>query len=215
MTWAAPPVPTALTPVPLADYDRPTVDVARGLVGAYLLRATPTGLAGGRIVETEAYVGSEDRASHASRGLTERTRLMFGEPGHAYIYLIYGMYHCLNVVTEAAGFPAAVLIRAIDPHWGIGTEPIDRTDGPGRLCRALGIDRTLNDHPLDRAPLWLARADDENRYEPARVVASPRVGVDYAGEWAERPWRFSLVGSRWVSRPRPSAPPESRGAQLA
>jgi DNA-3-methyladenine glycosylase len=152
----------------------------------------------GRIVETEAYVGSEDLACHASKGRTPRTAVMFGPPGYAYVYLIYGMYHCLNAVTEREGFAAAVLIRAVEPLAGIE----GRTDGPGRLCRAMGIDRALNGADLTGDRLFITAGDRSARrpVPPDLVESGPRVGVDYAGEWVLKPWRFWLKGNRWVSR---------------
>ena len=175
------------------DYARPTLAVARDLLGCWLVHELPDGRREGRIVETEAYVGPEDRASHASRGRTARTAVMFGPPGHAYVYLIYGMHFCLNVVTEAAGFPAAVLIRALEPGVGVALP----TNGPGRLCRALGVDRRQNGQDLVTGPLWIERRGEAPADE--QVATAPRVGVDYAGEWAERPWRIFLVDSPHVS----------------
>jgi DNA-3-methyladenine glycosylase len=190
--------------LPRAFYARSTVEVARGLLGCWLVHELPEGRREGQIVETEAYVGPEDRASHASRGRTARTEIMFGPPGYAYVYLIYGMHHCLNVVTEAEGYPAAVLIRALEPGPGVTLA----TNGPGRLCRALGIDRRHNGSDLVDGPLHLERRAS---LAPAdRVVSAPRVGVQYAGEWATRPWRFFLAASPHVSV-RPGARP-ARGA---
>jgi DNA-3-methyladenine glycosylase len=138
----------------------------------------------GKIVEVEAYVGPQDKACHASKGRTPRTEVLFGQPGVAYVYLIYGMYHCLNVVTEREEFPSAILIRAIE----IDGELID---GPGRLCRALQIDRCLNRVDLTTCKsLWFE--DRGILVERGDVGAHPRVGVDYAGEWAKKPWRFRL-----------------------
>ena len=138
----------------------------------------------GKIVEVEAYVGPQDKACHASKGRTPRTEVLFGPPGVAYVYLIYGMYHCLNVVTEREEFPSAILIRAIE----IDGELID---GPGRLCRALQIDRCLNRVDLTTCKsLWFE--DQGILVERGDVGAYPRVGVDYAGEWAKKPWRFRL-----------------------
>jgi DNA-3-methyladenine glycosylase len=138
----------------------------------------------GKIVEVEAYIGPQDKACHASKGRTQRTDVMFGPGGVAYVYLIYGMYHCLNVVTEREEFPSAVLIRAIE----INGELID---GPGRLCRALQIDRRLNRADLTTGEsLWFE--DRGTLVERGAVRAHPRVGVDYAGEWAKKPWRFRL-----------------------
>ena len=170
--------------LPASFYARPTLPVARSLLGKYLVRETSAGLRAGRIIEVEAYAGFHDRASHASRGRTKRAEVMFGPPGLAYVYLIYGMYHCLNVVTDRAEFPAAVLIRAVEGEAGL-------IDGPGRVCRSLTIDRELNYHDLTSGKaLWIE--DRGGRIRPAQIEASPRIGVDYAGAWAAKPWRFRL-----------------------
>jgi len=170
--------------LPRVFFNRPTVQVARALIGKYLVRAIDGRTLAGKIVEVEAYVGPQDMACHASKGRTQRTDVMFGPGGVAYVYLIYGMYHCLNVVTEREEFPSAVLIRAIE----IDGELID---GPGRLCRALQIDRSLNRVDLTTGEsIWF-----ENRgvlVKKGEVGAHPRIGVDYAGEWAKKPWRFRL-----------------------
>jgi DNA-3-methyladenine glycosylase len=175
-------------------YNRATLDVARDLIGCVLVHVTPTGRLAARIVETEAYVGPDDRASHASRGRTPRTEIMFGVPGHAYIYLVYGMHHCLNVVTEPEGFPAAVLIRAAEPLGALAGE---NASGPGRLCRLFGIDRRLDGCDMTRPPLFIAARDGRT----PTIATSPRVGVAYAGAWAGKPWRFYAVDSAAVSRP--------------
>jgi DNA-3-methyladenine glycosylase len=156
-------------------------------------------------VETEAYAGLDDRASHASRGRTPRTAIMFGAPGFAYIYLVYGMHHCLNVVVDRCGYPAAVLVRALEPLDGVDLSP----SGPGRLCRALSIDRRYNGADLTSGPLFLAPGSRASE----RVVAARRVGVEYAGEWARKPRRFYLAGNPWVSRP--TALPGLRRARRA
>jgi len=167
-----------------AYFNRPTVTVARSLIGKYLVRVIDGRILAGKIVEVEAYIGPQDKACHASKGRTRRTDVMFGPGGVAYVYLIYGMYHCLNVVTEREEFPSAVLIRAIE----IDGELID---GPGRLCRALQIDRRLNRADLTTGEsLWFE--DRGGLVERGAVGAHPRVGVDYAGEWAKKPWRFRL-----------------------
>src|SRR5215213_10794684 len=169
-----------------AYFMRPTLTVARSLVGKYLVRNNGSGTVQAKIVEVEAYVGPQDKACHASKGRTQRTDVLFGPPGISYVYLIYGMYHCLNVVTEREGFPAAVLIRAIE----IDGELID---GPGRLCRALTIDRTLNRIDLTAGKgLWFE--DRGERILSRHVGAHRRIGVDYAGAWARKPWRFRLRG---------------------
>jgi len=182
------------TILPASFYARPTLQVARSLLGHYLVRETKTGLLAGRIFEVEAYLGPRDRASHASKGRTKRTDVMFGPPGLAYVYLIYGMYHCLNVVTERADYPAAVLIRAVEHASGLA-------DGPGRVCRAFDINLALNRHDLTSGRhLWI-----EDRGEPvprSRIGAFPRIGVAYAGEWAAKPWRFRLQTSPARMRPR-------------
>ena len=165
-------------------FNRPTVTVARSLIGKYLVRSIDGRMLAGKIVEVEAYVGPQDNACHASKGRTQRTEVMFGPGGVAYVYFIYGMYHCLNVVTEREEFPSAVLIRAIE----IDGELID---GPGRLCRALQIDRRLNRVDLTTGEsIWFE--DRGVLVERGDVEAHPRIGVDYAGKWAKKPWRFRL-----------------------
>ena len=165
-------------------FARPTVQVARSLIGKYLVRAIDGRILAGKIVEVEAYVGSQDKACHASKGRTQRTEVMFGQAGVAYVYLIYGMYHCLNVVTEREEFPSAVLIRAIE----IDGELID---GPGRLCRALEIDRGLNRADLTEGEsLWFE--DRGVVLRRGELGAHARIGVDYAGAWAKKLWRFRL-----------------------
>jgi DNA-3-methyladenine glycosylase len=148
----------------------------------------------GRIVEVEAYVGPHDLAAHSSKGRTARTEVMFGEPGHAYVYLIYGMYNCLNAVTGPGDHASAVLIRALEPVSGIE----GATNGPGRLCRTLSIDRSLNGHDLLGGELYLARP--KGRVPRFKVVAGPRVGVDYAGDWIHRPLRFTIEDNPFLSR---------------
>jgi DNA-3-methyladenine glycosylase len=176
------------TILPRAFFERSTLTVARSLLGKYLVRENGTRTVAGKIIETEAYIGPQDKACHASKGRTARTDVMFGQAGVAYVYLIYGMYHCLNVVTEREGFPAAVLIRAVE----IDGELID---GPGRLCRALDIDRSLNRFDLTLGVrLWFE--DRATRVPRSKVGAFSRIGVDYAGVWAQKPWRFRLTESK-------------------
>jgi DNA-3-methyladenine glycosylase len=181
--------------LPRAFYARDTRRVARELVGKLLVHRDGGIVRAARIVETEAYHGPNDRASHARFGRTERAGIMFGPAGVAYVYLIYGRSHCMNVVTGPEGFPAAVLLRA--------GEPVERclhsTRGPGNLCRALGIRRAHdNGRDLTGDDLYLVDAPS-----PGPIVTGPRVNVHYAGAWACRPWRYALAGSRWVSRPAP------------
>lgn len=179
--------------LPRAFYDRDTIAVARDLLGKYLVHAQRGVERVGRIVEVEAYLGPHDLAAHSARGLTERTKVMFGPPGHAYVYMIYGMYFCVNVVTERAGHASAVLLRAVEPVKNIA----ERTQGPGLLCRAMRIDRRLNGCDLTGKNFYLA-APPEN--QPLRIVKRPRVGVDYAGHWARRHLRFYIKDNPFVSK---------------
>ncbi len=181
--------------LPRTFYARPVLEVARDLLGRTLCRVrSDASTLRGRIVEVEAYDGPHDLACHASRGRTKRTSPMFERGGIAYVYLVYGMHHCVNVVTGDAGYPAAVLIRA--------TEPPDeslRTSGPGRLTRAFDIDRSLDGASLSGRELWLEAGDP---IPDAAVRRTPRIGVDYAGEWARRPYRLLIAGHPAVSGPR-------------
>jgi DNA-3-methyladenine glycosylase len=190
--------------LPRTFYEKPTVEAARQLLGKYLVRKHPAGITVGRIVETEAYVGPEDKACHASRGRTRRTEVMFGPAGHAYVYFIYGFYHMLNLVTEAVDHPAAVLIRAVEPVEGIALMKQRRQSeivrnlakGPGRLCEAFAIDRTLNGADLCGNVLFIEDRGDP----PPKFVARPRIGVDYAGKWKDKPWRFLVRDNGFVSK---------------
>ena len=178
--------------LPRSYFNRPTVQVARSLIGKYLVRVINGRMLAGKIIEVEAYVGSEDKACHASKGRTRRTDVMFGPAGIAYVYLIYGMHHCLNVVTEREEFPAAVLIRAIELDGKL-------IDGPGRLCRAMQIDRSLNRADLTMGEsLWFE--DRGASVKRGNVGAHPRIGVDYAGVWAKKPWRFRLERDTVLTR---------------
>ncbi len=189
-------------------FARPTLTVARDLLGQRLVRQVDGQRLSGIIVETEAYIGPGDTACHASKGRTPRTEVMFGPPGRAYVYLIYGMYHMLNLVTEAEGFPAAVLIRALEPVEGVAhmqsrrqsARPDNLTNGPGKLCRALAIDLGLNNWPVTSGEsLWLELGAP---IAPAGIAAGPRIGINYARpEDRAAPWRFWIQGSRAVSRP--------------
>jgi DNA-3-methyladenine glycosylase len=180
--------------LPRTYFKRPTLTVARSLIGKYLIRGNGKKTIAGRIIEVEAYVGPGDKACHASKGRTPRTDVLFGPPGMSYVYLIYGMYHCLNVVTEREEFPAAVLIRAVEVEGEL-------IDGPGRLCRALAIDRSLNRLDMtDGSSLWFEdRGDSVPRNE---VGTFPRIGVEYAGAWAKKPWRFRLQSVSKIRRKR-------------
>jgi DNA-3-methyladenine glycosylase len=175
-------------------YARGTLTVARELIGMHLVHAEGGSIRAGRIVETEAYQGPRDLAAHSARGRTPRTEVMFGPPGHAYVYFIYGFWYCLNIVTAAEGVPHAVLLRALEPVTGID----DKTWGPGLLCRAMHIDKKLNGADLCGDALWLERPPASSR-RPPRLARSERIGVEYAGQWARRPWRFYDRDSRYVS----------------
>jgi DNA-3-methyladenine glycosylase len=180
--------------LPRSSYDRDTTQVAQDLLGKYLVHVVDGVEHVGRIVETEAYLGPHDRAAHSAKGLTNRTRIMFGPPGHAYVYLIYGMHWCMNVVTEKEGHAAAVLLRAVEPVKNLE----GRTQGPALLCKAMGVDRRLNGHDLLSDDFYIAEPDEP---APVRIVKRPRIGVDYAGHWARRLLRFYIRGSRFISKP--------------
>ncbi|MBI1957212.1 MAG: DNA-3-methyladenine glycosylase, partial [Candidatus Niyogibacteria bacterium] len=174
--------------LPRIFFEAPTLQVARDLLGKTLVRRMNGKIIRSLITETEAYIGERDKACHASRGRTARTAVMYEKAGTAYVYLIYGMHWCLNIVTERENFPAAVLIRGIE---------IDgkRISGPGRVCKALGIDKKFNGADLvgNRA-LWLE--ESSVRHRVSNIQRGPRVGVDYADAWAKKPWRF------WIAEPR-------------
>ncbi len=179
--------------LPRAFYDRDTVLVARELLGKWLVLRTEKIERIGKIVEVEAYLGAHDLAAHSSKGVTERTKIMFGPPGHAYVYLIYGAHHCLNVVTEGEGNGAAILLRAVEPVKNI----LGRTCGPGLLCRALEIDRRLNAHDLLSDDFFIAEPEAA---EKLSIVKRPRIGVDYAGVWAKKRLRYYIKENPFVSR---------------
>jgi DNA-3-methyladenine glycosylase len=179
-------------------YARPAVEVARDCLGKILVH----GKTAGRIVETEAYLGVDDRAAHAWRGMTDRTRVIFGPPGHAYVYFIYGMYECLNFVAEPEGQAGCVLIRALEPVSGIATmqrrRPAakrveDLASGPGKLTLALGITRKQNGADLTRSALQVRELRDEPAVE---ITATPRIGITHCADW---PLRFLIAGNRFVS----------------
>ena len=190
--------------LPRAFYQQSTIDVAKQLLGKYLVRQHAEGLTVGRIVETEAYVGPQDLACHASKGRTARTEVMFGPAGHAYVYFIYGFYYMLNLVTERQDHPAAVLIRAAEPVTGLDLMKArrrleklrDLASGPGKLCQAFAIDRSLNGADLCDGILYI---EDHGEPRP-KFQATPRIGVDYAGKWKDKRYRFFVRGSDFVSR---------------
>lgn len=180
--------------LPRAFYNRDTVLVARELLGKSLVHVSGGVERIGRIVEVEAYLGPHDLAAHSAKGLTQRTQVMFGPPGHAYVYLIYGMYYCMNVVTEREGHASAVLLRAVEPVRNVE----GRTQGPGLLCRAMHIDKRLNTHDLLSDDFHIAAAPEN---KPLTITKRPRVGVDYAKHWAKRHLRFYIKHNPFVSRP--------------
>lgn len=195
-----------LPPLPRTFYARPTTEVARDLLGKLLVRTSegrPPRIA--RIVEVEAYLGERDAASHARRGPTPRAAIMFGPPGFLYVYLVYGMHHCMNVVTESDGMAGAVLLRAAEPIAGfeetVGARPLA---GPGKVCAALGISRAHNGLDLcTGGELFVSEDQAAGTGVKPRAKNSRRIGVDYAGAWARRLLRFYLPGNAHVSgKPR-------------
>jgi DNA-3-methyladenine glycosylase len=195
--------------LPRAFYTREDVlEVARDLLGRVLVVPDRAGRrVSGMIVETEAYRGPEDRASHAHGGRrTARTETMYAEGGAAYVYFVYGMYHQFNVVTNGIDVPHAILVRALEPLEGIermrrrrGRRPVEElASGPGKLCIALGIDRTFDREDLAGPRVWIE--DGPRPSAPRTIARGPRVGIDYAGAWARRPWRFWIRGHSCVSR---------------
>jgi DNA-3-methyladenine glycosylase len=211
----------ASAPLPRSFYARPVLQVARDCIGKTLVHRSPDGVTVGRIVEAEAYRGPEDRAAHSWNGRrTPRTEVMFGPPGYAYVFFVYGMHHNFNIVTGRVGEPHAVLIRAVEPMAGLdlmarrrGVDATRRelTNGPGKLCQAFAIHREHNGADLcasdlvllPGAPVGQSARSEAPANARARVVRSPRVGIDYAGSWAAKLWRFFDPDSAYVSRPRP------------
>jgi DNA-3-methyladenine glycosylase len=188
-----------------AWFDRPSPELAIDLLGSRLVHDSPEGTVGGRIVEVEAYRGPEDLAAHSARGRTPRNDVMFGPPGHLYVYLIYGLHHCMNVVAGPGDKPEAVLIRALAIDEGVelarrrrGPRIADRrlAAGPGNVGQALGVDRTLNGVDLIAGPVRV----EPRKSLPPGVSRGPRVGVAYAGGWASRPLRFWISDDPHVSR---------------
>jgi DNA-3-methyladenine glycosylase len=185
-------------------YARGAVTVARDLLGKVLVHGPTAGI----IVETEAYLGGDDLASHTARGITDRTRVIFGPPGHAYVYLVYGMYECLNLVAEAEGKPGCVLLRALEPVAGLeamrrrrtaARREQDLTSGPGKLTLALGITRADNGADVTRGTLVVREPAERRRFE---IVVTPRIGIRQCADW---PLRFLIRGNAFVSGPRSGA----------
>lgn len=196
--------------LPKSFYNRPTLRVAQDLLGCFLVRKISSLNKGGRgkilrykIVETEAYCGSNDLASHANRGRTERNGVMFGEPGIIYVYFTYGMHYMLNIVTEKKDYPAAVLIRAVEPisqNIKHITHNILKTNGPAKLTKFLQIDKRFNNLPVytKKRDLWIeGRAEN---LKPSQIVKTVRIGVDYARGYKDKKWRFYIRGNEFVSK---------------
>ena len=187
-----------------AWFDRSAIELAPDLLGMLLVHDLPLGRIVGRIVEVEAYLGPEDLAAHSSRGRTRRNAVMFGPAGHAYVYLVYGLHHCLNVVAGPGTKPEAVLLRAVEIVEGLeiarllrpGVPRLRLAAGPGNLTVASGVDRRLDGADLLSGPLRLAAGD-----AAGRVVRSARIGVGYAGSWAGEPLRFWIADDPYRSRP--------------
>lgn len=198
---------TQFKPLPPEFYARDTHMVAQELLGKIMVRRWRNKILSGRITEVESYVGEDDDACHAARGVTARTKIMYGPAGHAYIYLIYGMYYCMNIATERTGFPAAVLIRSLAPAAGIATMKKLRrttklhnlTTGPGKLTQALQITRSLRGEDLTHSH-HLFVVDDGYPVTSHDITTSPRIGVDYAKHCALYPWRYYLKDSDFISR---------------
>ena len=196
--------------LPPEFYDRPTELVARDLLGAILECRTREGVASGRIVETEAYLGEHDLACHAAAGRTARTAPLYGPPGIAYVYFIYGMYWCFNAVTRAEGEPSAVLVRAVEPISGIDLirvrrglrkgRDVDLTNGPGKLCQALGIDARHNRNSLQSSPVVIRHGVEIPRQA---VTVTPRVGISRSADW---PLRWLVTDNPFVSKTPRSFP---------
>ncbi len=197
-------------PLPRAFYARPVLQVARDCIGKVLVHQSPHGTVAGRIVEAEAYRGPEDRAAHSAGGRrTSRTEVMFGPPGHAYLFFVYGMHWQFNLVTTAEGAPHAVLIRALEPvvgrelmaeRRGLPASSVKLTNGPGKLCQALGLCREHYGLDLCEGRLFLSTDFDNARGARVKVGRSARIGIEYAGpDWAAKPWRFFELGNRYVS----------------
>ena len=180
-------------------YARPAVEVARELLGKMLVHGPTAGI----VVETEAYLGGDDLASHSARGITNRTRVVFGPPGHAYVYFIYGMYECLNIVAEPEGSPGCVLVRALEPVAGLdemqrrrpaARKPEDLAGGPGKLTLAMAITRAHNGVDVTRGALVVREPAEQRTFE---IAATPRIGITRC---SELPLRFLIRGNRFVSR---------------
>lgn len=197
-----------LEPLPRTFYRRETQELAQQLLGKLLVRRWRGQQLVGRITETEAYIGPDDLACHAARGRTARTEVMFGEAGHAYVYLIYGIHEMFNIVAEAPDFPAAILIRAVEPIAGVAamqrargmTRLENLTNGPGKFTSAFRITRALNAEDLTRSPRLFVASDGYRVRAQRDIATTPRIGIAYAAHCAAYPWRYYLRNSPFVSR---------------
>ena len=181
--------------LPKNFFHQNTFKIAKALLGKFIVRKIGKKTLIGKIVETEAYYGPSDLASHASAGKTERAKIMFDKPGTAYIYLIYGMYYCFNIVTEAKDFPAAILIRAAEP-----LNLRQEANGPGKLCRAFKIDKKLNGENLIASKKLFLAANPKEKIKSIQIKKAKRIGVDYAGKYKDKLWRFYLKDNPFVSQ---------------
>lgn len=177
-------------------YQQNTFKLAKALLGKYLVRKIGKKKLVGKIIEVEAYYGFNDKASHASIGKTERTKIMFEKPGTAYIYMVYGMYYCLNIVTEKKDFPAAILIRALEPIENIKT----KTNGPGKLCKALKIDKKLNNQNLIASQKLYLAHNPKEKIKPSQIIQAKRIGIDYAGQYKHKLWRYYINNNNFISK---------------
>ena len=195
--------------LPQSFYNRPTLQVAQDLLGCFLIRKLPSPVIGEglgvryKIVETEAYNGPNDLASHASKGRTPRNEVMFGKPGTIYVYFTYGMHYMLNIVTEKENYPAAVLIRAIEPiahNSQLATRNSIKTNGPAKLTKHLKINKSFNCLPIytKKHGLWVENCDTE--IKPSQIKKTTRVGVDYAKEYKNKKWRFYIKNNKFISK---------------
>lgn len=189
-----------------AFFKRSTLKVVKSLLGKYLVVKRRGKVLAGKIVETEAYIGEDDLACHASKGRTNRSETLYKKAGTIYVYLVYGMYYCFNIVTEREHFPSAVLIRAIEPAEGIETmkklrktgDSRNLASGPGKLCMAFGIDRSMNGKDVFSGTIYIE--DRGEKISADDIAQTKRIGVDYAGVCAHYPWRFYIKNSKFVSK---------------
>jgi DNA-3-methyladenine glycosylase len=183
--------------LPRSFYNQPTLKVAQELLGCFLVRQINKKIIKAKIVETEAYNGPKDKASHASRGKTERNQVMFGPPGIIYIYFTYGMHYMMNIVTEEVNYPAAILIRAVEPV----TKNIQKaTNGPARLTKALKIDKKFNDLPIYKKDYGLFVENKKQELSASRIISKERIGISYAEEYRYKKWRYYIKGNNYISK---------------